>query len=117
MRFWIKLELGGPRELKDSLLLSSLVPRKIRKLYTEAKTCFEAGAYQASVVMLRAASEKMLDDGLAGERLLTSRQVKIVNRIKELGNRAAHGKSVSSQAVPSLIGDLGSVICSVYKTD
>lgn len=62
MRFWFKLELGGPKELKDNFALSSLVPTKTRSLYTEAKTCCEAGAYRASVVMLRAAVERTLTD-------------------------------------------------------
>ncbi len=114
MRFWFKIELGGPAELKGNIMLSSSVPKKIRKLYTEAKTCFDVGAYQASVVMLRAAVERTLKDKSLEEVYLTPKQAKIMSRITIIGNRAAHGKSVSSEAIPTLLGSFGSVVCSVY---
>ena len=114
MRFWFKIELGGPAELKDNIMLSSSVPKKIRKLYTEAKTCFDVGAYRASVVMLRAAVERTLKDKSLEEIYLTPKQARIMSRITVIGNQAAHGNSISSEAVPTLLGDFGSVVCSVY---
>ncbi len=115
MRFWFKFELGGPKELKDNLVLSLSVPRKIRVLYTEAKICFEAGAYRASVVMLRAAAERISDSG--DRKNLTVKQLKIMRRIRTIGNDTAHGKPVSPEVMPTLLSDFGSVVCSIYRCD
>ncbi len=115
MRFWLKFELGGPKELRDNLALSLSVPRKIRVLYTEAKICFESGAYRASAVMLRAAAERVSDSG--DRKNLTVKQLKIMRRIRTIGNDTAHGKRVSPEAIPILLSDFGSVVCSIYKVD
>lgn len=92
--------------------LSSAIPEDIRREHTEARACFKANAYTATLVMVRRTLEgvcsghgvtakplfkalaDMQDKGLIEGRLLDWAQ-----ELRVLGNEAAHftGKSVSRQ--------------------
>jgi len=92
--------------------LSDVVPESLRREHSEARACFNAKAYTATVVMVRrtlegvcsdhgvtkkplyAALEEMRSNGLIEGRLLEWAQ-----ELRVLGNDAAHftGRPVSSQ--------------------